>query len=131
MRREQRTHQRQVNGKNSRRCHRSGRSFITRFMTGTAAVLLVMICSFGFGSFFSSAHGSLENEPMDIKHYKSVQIESGDSVWSIAETYMGDEYDSIYDYMDELVSLNQMDASELDSLHEGDYLMVAYYDAAE
>lgn len=131
MRREQRTHQRQINGKNRRSHRRSGSSFAKRFVTGAAVVLLVMVCSFGFGSFFSSAHNSLENEPVDIKYYKSIQIESGDSVWSIAEEYMGSEYDSIYDYMDELVSINNMDASELDSLHEGDYLMVAYYGAVE
>lgn len=125
------TSQKQIERKSSRRRRRSGSSFARRFTTGIAAVLLVMVCSFGFGSFFSSAHDSLKNEPQNIKCYKSIEIEAGDSVWSIAEEYMGDEYSSIYEYMDELVSLNQIDNTELDCLQEGDYLMVSYYNAAE
>lgn len=131
MSREQRNHQTNLNCKAAARRRNAKVTFFKRFTTTAAAVLLIMICSFGFGSFFSSAHDNLENDPIDIKYYKSVQIESGDSVWSIAEEYMSDEYDSIYDYMDELVCLNQMDSSKLDELQEGDYLMVSYYDTAQ
>lgn len=131
MKREQRTYSNHTNRKNIRRRKKSGNSFSGRFTTFFAVILLIMVCSFGFSSFFSSAHDSLSNAPMDIKYYKSIQVESGDSVWSIAEKYMGDKYNSIYDYMDELVSLNQMDTSELDNIQEGDYLMVAYYDTAQ
>lgn len=102
------------------------RSAFRRFLTGVLAVLLVMTCSFGFGSFFSSAHGSPEEEPVDYKYYKSIQISDGDSLWSIAERYMGSEYDSVADYIDELVEMNHISAAELDSLQEGDYLVVAY-----
>lgn len=105
-------------------------SFMKRFCTASAAVLLIILCSFGFGSFFSKAHDSFAHDPMNIKYYKSIQIKAGDSIWSIAETYMDENYDSVYAYMDELVSLNNIDTTELDHLQEGDYLTVTYYDSA-
>ena len=101
---------------------------IKRFCSGVCAVLLIMACSFGFGSFFSSAHGNAQEQPVDYKYYKSVEIQKGDSLWSIAEQYMGTEYDSVYDYIEELTTVNKMDQYSLDHLQEGDFLTVAYYD---
>lgn len=93
-----------------------------------AAIILILVCSFGFGSFFSSAHGNAQEDPVDYKYYKSIKIQKGDSIWNIAKSYMSTEYDSVYDYIDELASINNMDADRLDEIQEGDYLMVAYYD---
>lgn len=94
-----------------------------------AAIILILVCSFGFGSFFSSAHGNAQEDPVNYKYYKSVEIQKGDSIWNIAKSYMGTEYDSVYDYIDELAEINNIDADNLDEIQEGDYLMVAYYDA--
>ena len=80
--------------------HRKTNS-IRRFVTGIAALVMVMSLSFGFGSFFSSAHDSKVEEPSGERYYKSVQLEKGDSLWSIAQRYRRTE-DSIYEYMDEL-----------------------------
>ena len=43
------------------------------------------------------------------------------------EENMDDSYESIYDYMAELVELNQLESYEIDHLQEGDYLTVSYY----
>ena len=99
-----------------------------RFLTGIFAVAVVLTFSFGFGSFFSSAHGNSVEEPVYYKYYKSIQIHRGDSLWSIAEKYMGTKYDSVNDYVDELIDLNHIEASKLNSLQEGDYLVIPYYD---
>lgn len=100
----------------------------SRLVGGIFAVVLILVCSFRFGSFFSSAHGNTQEEPVDYKYYKSVEIAKGDSLWSIAETYMTDSYESVNDYIDELASINNLNADNLDNIQEGDYIMVAYYD---
>ena len=58
------------------------------------------------------------------KHYKSVEIQSGDSLWSIAKEYM-DKDESIQDYIDEIKEINSLKS---DNIQDSDYLMVAYYD---
>ena len=132
--RESRDHAGEKRQKNCYRIKKKRKmNFIGRFVTGMAAMLLVMGLSFGFGSFFSSAHDNNREAvvsagvPSGEKYYKSVQIEKGDSLWSIAHRYMGTGYDSVYEYMDELADANHLKLSDLNHLQEGDYLVVAYY----
>ena len=58
------------------------------------------------------------------KYYTSIQIHSGDSLWSIAETYMTGEYQNIYDYIDEVREINHLSG---DYLQAGSKLCVPYY----
>lgn len=99
------------------------------FLSGIISLLLVIICSCFFGSFFSSAHDerSSEDSPKE-KYYTSIEIKKGDSLWKIAEEHITDEYDSIYEYIDELISINHMDIISADMIQEGDYLTIAYYE---
>lgn len=60
------------------------------------------------------------------RYYKSVQLEKGDSLWSIAQRYRRTE-DSIYEYMDELAEANHLSLKDRNNLQEGDYLVVSYY----
>ena len=53
------------------------------------------------------------------------QNKEGDTLWGIAKEYRGDDYDSIYDYIDEVMSINGLTS---DQIHAGQYLTVAYYD---
>lgn len=57
--------------------------------------------------------------------YKSIQLKSGDSLWSIAEEYMPEGITSIQDYIEELKEINGL---ESDEIHEGRYLTVVYCD---
>ena len=118
-----RTSERRVRKQKKQR-NRSLRNFIS----GVLTVILTIVVSFGIGSFYANAQES-DEAPAEIKYYKSIQIEKGDSLWSIAKVYMNDDYESVYDYMAELVQINQLDDEEIDYLMEGDYLTVAYYAA--
>ena len=88
-------------------------------------VLFITIGSVVFGTIFSKA----KNPSADItqfKYYKSITIEQGDSLWSIAEEYCTDAYEDTREYVDELKELNSLTS---DIIHEGQHLLVAYYDA--
>lgn len=99
------------------------------FISGIVSLLLVITCSCFFGSFFSSAHDehSLKDTPK-MKYYKSIEIKKGDSLWKIAEENMSDEYNSIFEYLDELISINNIDAASENYIQEGNYLTIAYYE---
>lgn len=96
-------------------------------MAGVLTFIFVLVLSFAVGSFNSSDAKAANSDPAKVKYYKSIQIEAGDSLWSIAKEYMNENYDSIYHYIDELLILNQLDEQSADQIQEGGYLTVAYY----
>ena len=61
---------------------------------------------------------------MRYKYYTSIQIDSGMSLWEIAEEYMTEEYDSQEEYIREVKNINHL---EDDLLYAGSYLCVPYY----
>lgn len=65
---------------------------------------------------------SVEHE--SFKYYTSVRIEQGDTLWSIANHYMGPEYQDIQEYIAEIKRLNKLGPDEI---HSGQYLTVPYY----
>ena len=88
-----------------------------------ATVLLITIGSIVFGSIFSSAKSDKADE-VQYKYYKSIVIEKGDSLWSIAEEYHPVDC-STKEYVKELKQINNLGS---DTIHEGQHLMVSYYD---
>lgn len=97
------------------RFHR--RFFVTLFISA------VMICMI---EYFNKSQVSAY-EPTDDQTicYKSILIEPGDSLWSIAKTYMPEECDSINTYIDSLRELNNLDSDELQA---NEHLMIYYID---
>lgn len=89
-----------------------------------AAVLIITIGSIVFGSIFTVAKDPKADVPQ-YKYYKSIIIESGDSLWSIAEEYRTDAYSNNQEYIDELKQLNGLTS---ETIHAGQHLLVAYYD---
>lgn len=73
-----------------------------------------------------SAHTSASAHDKNIryKYFKSIVIEDGDSLWSIATEYISEEYESINDYIVELKTMNQLDD---DTIHSGQNIVIAYY----
>lgn len=92
-----------------------------------AALLMIIGLSVSFGSRLVDAHeNTSDDEQTEYKYYKSIELEYGDTLWGIAEEYMNEDYDSIYDYIDELKAINGL---ESDDIHASRYLTVAYYDS--
>lgn len=100
-----------------------GQAARKRMLLLLAAMLMITIGSVIFGSSFTSAQAQ-ETKPT-YKYYKSIVIEKGDSLWSIAKEYMTSDYDSTQEYIEELVQLNSLTS---ETIHEGQHLVVAYYD---
>lgn len=58
------------------------------------------------------------------KYYTSIQVQKGDTLWSIASTYMTDGYESVGDYIEEICQVNRISDSDI---HSGQYLTLPYY----
>ena len=58
------------------------------------------------------------------KYFKSIEIQPGDTLWSIAEEYMSDDYESVADYIKEVKFMNNIEDSRITT---GNYLVVPYY----
>ena len=66
-------------------------------------------------------------EPVVGKYYKSIQIQKGDTLQSLADTYAKDsDKKTIARYIKEVKKLNGM---WLNDLCAGDYLLIIYYDS--
>lgn len=58
------------------------------------------------------------------KYYTSVYVDRDDTLWGIASEYMTDEYTDIYEYMDEVKTINHLTD---DHLQYGTVICVPYY----
>ena len=92
---------------------------LTIFMIG--ASLLLMIFLFGADKSEKSADASTYN----VKYFKCITVDEDDTLWSIAEENMSEEYDSISDYIDEVKSINNLGG---DKIYNGATLVIPYYD---
>ena len=83
---------------------------------------LIITASLSMNSFFSNASDSNTS----YKYYKSITIENGDTLWSIAQEYMDDKYyDSINEYINEIKRMNTLNN---DDITYGQHLIVPYYE---
>ena len=88
-----------------------------------AAVLLGGILALIGNVIFSRAKDS--NETVTYKYYQSYQINAGDTLTSIAQTYTDEEINSVSSYIKEVKQMNHL--SDEDLLQAGDYLIIPYY----
>ena len=89
--------------------------------------ICIILCGVLLGSeVIDAGQSNASEEDVCFKYYTSIEIEQGDTLWSIATEYMGSEYDSIQDYIEEVKELNQLGP---DDIHTGQYLMIPYYSA--
>lgn len=102
----------------------SVKSRFWRFLTGM--ILMILIC-ISFGAFWVSAHEKTDAGDTIYKYYKSIEIQPGDTLWTIAEDTMTDEYDSVVEYVQVLKNMNNLDS---DNIQAGQNLIIAYNDSA-
>lgn len=83
--------------------------------TGVCLILLLVIT-------FRGNH-AIGNSYVD-KQCKSVCIEEGDTLWSIASTYYVPECGSMKEYISEIKKTNHLTT---DTIYAGRYLLIPYY----
>ena len=89
---------------------------------------LSMVLFFFVGSSILVSGRIQNTKEMRVKYYTSIKIQKGDTLWSIAEEYMTQEYENTRDYIDEIIRLNHLSS---DKIHYGKFLVVPYYDIYE
>ena len=83
---------------------------------------MLVLGSLGIRSLFASAYATEQNT--EHKYYKSIVIEEGDSLWSIATEYTN-HHSSTKEFVNEMIQLNQLKSK---TIHKGQHLIVPYYD---
>ena len=81
---------------------------------------MVIVATLGL----TASDASADEQPVPMA-YQSVQIKSGDTIWSIAETWMTDEWQDTREYVNEIKAINNLTS---DTIHAGNYLVIPYYD---
>ncbi len=111
--------------KNYRRKLRRQREIRRRFILAGIALILILIFTLSYHALVSNA--STQMEEITYKYFTSIQIEAGDTLWSLADRYADSaHYDSQDQYIAEVMHINHMTSEEL---HAGNYLIVPYYSA--
>lgn len=95
-----------------------------RLMIGIFLLCIILFSVFLSSSIISSGKNRTFDEVNTFKYYTSIEIEPGDTLWTIAKQYISPEYNSIIDYIDEVKLLNNMGE---DHIYSGQHLMVPYY----
>ncbi len=68
-----------------------------------------------------------ESKPARYKSFVSVEVKAGDTVWSIAEANISEEYASVSELVKEIVKTNHLQNGRIDA---GNYIIVPVYKAS-
>ena len=119
---------RKYNHKISERANESltKREAVVRRQKSLLAIAMILIVALGIllGSSINTLASSKKDVSSYNKYYESICIESGDTLWTIADKYIAEFNISKTDYIDEICQINGI--SE-DNIHAGDYIVVPYY----
>ena len=116
---------RKKNYKQPKKVHKNNTSMI-RKQKAYLTILLFVLASIVIllGTTINVFAGSKANVSSYNKYYKSVQIEAGDTLWDLADEYIGECNLDKTDYISEICEINEICEDEI---HAGDYIVVAYY----
>ncbi len=92
-------------------------------LLGLSLILFVIVAVLLFSTKSEASDGS---EAVLYKYYRSVQVNSGDTLWSISMDYEENGYLSSKEFLSELKFINNCD--ENSSLKSGNFIIVPYYD---
>lgn len=83
--------------------------------------ILVLCCIACFITGFTKVEG---NDSSHQKYYTSVEIQEGDSLWSIARKNMTEEYSSEQEYIDEVKEMNHLTTNQIT---KGRHIVIPHY----
>lgn len=68
--------------------------------------------------------GNRSDAPSAVKYYTSIEVKSGDTLSSIADSYMSAGYSSTDEYINEVMKMNHLTST---TIKAGEYLAIPYY----
>ena len=107
----------------ARQSSESGSKLI--FLIAVSAMLLFAGIVFFSGMTPSGMSVVEANQQLGELQYRIIEIQKGDSLWSIAKENMNPGFNDIFDYIREVKRCNQLDS---DKITAGNYLMIPYYE---
>ena len=119
---------RKYNHKISERANESlrKREEVVRRQRSVFAIAIILVVTLGI--LLGSSINALASSDKDIssynKYYVSIRVESGDTLWTIADEYVEGFNLSKTDYIQEVCQINGI--SE-DNIKAGDHIVVPYY----
>lgn len=87
-------------------------------------VILTLIMVLACMKFTAKATIAEDYARFSKKYYKSYLIESGDTLWSIADNECGSRWNNKWDYIDEIMRINGLRS---ETIKAGNYLTLPYY----
>lgn len=97
---------------------------VQRMLIAVAIIVTIVILSLVFGTIFAYA-GSKDNAPHREKCYKSITIQGGDTLTSIAGEYISAEYSNQEQYINEVMHINYLQEDE--HIQAGNCIIIPYY----
>lgn len=94
----------------------------------TITVFLLLIVATIFSGIFMKAtviKASDDQMPKRYKYYTTICLESGTTLWDIANEYAGLEYDDPRTYIQEVININHL--SSADFIKSGETICIPYY----
>lgn len=89
-------------------------------------IMFVMILSCLFGKTLVLASGE-ERGPVYNRYYTNIEVQKGDSLWSIAKCYNTNSGMEIREYINEIKQINHLVSDAIDA---GDRLTIIYFSEA-
>ena len=89
------------------------------------AALFTALVSIFMGRSLMQVMADEDPEVRCNKYYTSIRLDSGDTLWTIADEYNTFSGKSTEEYVRELRRMNSLSD---DQIHEGHYLTIAYYE---
>ena len=109
--------------RNYKRKLRRQREIRRKIFLAILSVCIILTCVLSYGALISNA--SAEVDDISYKYFTSVEVESGDTLWTIAEEYKDIQfYDSTKEYVDEVIRMNNLSSSQITA---GQFLIIPYY----
>ena len=87
-----------------------------------AVCLILVVGAFALGS--DNKNANVNASTYNEKYYKCINIYEDDTLWSIAEANISEEYDSIEEYIAEVKYINNLTS---DKIYCGATLVIPYY----
>lgn len=91
-------------------------------MIFVVVILCISLLILGSSTYVAFAKSDNQHEP--VKQYISIQIQSGETLWSIASEYVKDTNVSKEEYIAEVTSVNNLKDSQI---HSWQYIIIPEY----